>query len=114
MDLSALWEGYLGDTKGSVGPHELRQGVLENVGSTQLTMSTVDHPKHYNEHPSGVECITVVEHFNFNLGNAIKYIWRAGLKQGTSDLEDLRKAAWYINREVARLEKESLVPDQHL
>jgi len=63
----------------------------------------VEHPKHYNSHPSGVECITVTEHYNFNVGNAIKYLWRAGLK--TEDgLEDLRKAAWYINREIKRLE----------
>ncbi len=62
---------------------------------------TVNHPKHYNESPSGVECITVVEHMTFNIGNAVKYLWRAGLK---SDLiEDLKKAAWYIEREIERL-----------
>ena len=61
---------------------------------------SVDHPKHYNEHPSGVECIDVVEHFPFNVGNAIKYLWRAGLK---GDLvEDLRKAALYVEREIER------------
>ena len=64
---------------------------------------TVDHPSHYNAHPSGVECIDVVEHMNFNLGNAIKYIWRAGLKPTSSDIEDLRKACWYIDREIQRL-----------
>lgn len=63
---------------------------------------SVNHPQHYTQHPSGVECIQITEHFNFNLGNAIKYIWRAGLK-GDS-LEDLRKAAWYIEREVKRME----------
>jgi len=52
----------------------------------------------------GIECIEVTEHFNFNCGNAIKYIWRADLKHA-SPLEDLRKAAWYINREIQRLEK---------
>jgi hypothetical protein len=62
----------------------------------------VDHPPHYTGHPSGVECITIVEHFGFNLGNAIKYIWRAALK---GDLvEDLKKARWYIDREIGRLE----------
>lgn len=60
----------------------------------------VNHPKHYTSHPSGVECITVTEHFNFNIGNAIKYLWRANDKNG---LEDLRKAAWYVNREIERL-----------
>ena len=64
----------------------------------------VNHPPHYNQHPSGIECIQVVEWFNFNLGNAIKYIWRAGDKGG---LEALKKARWYISREIARLEAES-------
>ncbi|MBN9028882.1 MAG: hypothetical protein BGO05_18610 [Rhizobiales bacterium 63-7] len=60
----------------------------------------VNHPPHYNSHPSGVECIQVVEHMSFNLGNAIKYIWRADLKADA--IEDLKKAAWYIERELQR------------
>ena len=64
----------------------------------------VDHPPHYNSHPSGVEAITIVEHFGFSVGNAVKYLWRAGLKPGASTLEDLKKARWYIDREIARLE----------
>ena len=63
----------------------------------------VNHPKHYNSHPSGVEAITITEHMSFNIGNAIKYLWRADHKNG---LEDLRKAAWYVNREILRLEAE--------
>lgn len=62
----------------------------------------VNHPPHYVSHPSGVECITVVEHFNFNRGNAIKYIWRAGEKG--DEIEDLKKGRWYLDREIARLE----------
>ena len=58
----------------------------------------VNHPAHYTSHPSGVECIEVTRHMSFNLGNAIKYIWRADLK-GNS-LQDLEKAAWYIQREI--------------
>lgn len=65
---------------------------------------TVNHPDHYNQHPSGVECIDVVEHMNFNLGNAMKYIWRHGDKPGVGALEDLRKAAWYLAREMERIE----------
>jgi hypothetical protein len=61
----------------------------------------VDHPVHYNRHPSGVECIDVVEHMGFNLGNAVKYIWRADLKNDDAT-EDLKKAAWYIKRELKR------------
>jgi hypothetical protein len=62
----------------------------------------VNRPAHYTQHPSGVECIQVTEHYNFNLGNAIKYVWRAGLKSD-SPIEDLRKARWYIDREIQRL-----------
>jgi hypothetical protein len=64
---------------------------------------TVNHPPHYNDHPSGVECIAIVEHFTFNVGNAVKYLWRAGLKGDR--LEDLRKARWYVEREIERLER---------
>lgn len=63
----------------------------------------VNHPPHYNGHPSGVETITVTEHMGFSLGNAMKYIWRADLKGNA--IEDLRKARWYLDREIARLEK---------
>jgi hypothetical protein len=59
------------------------------------------NPDHYRSHPSGVECIQVTEHLNFCIGNAIKYLWRAGLKGDA--VEDLRKAAWYIDREIKRL-----------
>lgn len=61
----------------------------------------VNHPKHYTKHPSGVECIQVTEHMNFNLGNVIKYIWRADDKGDA--ITNLQKAAWYLNREIERL-----------
>ena len=64
-------------------------------------MDNVNHPKHYTNHPSGIECIQVTEHMNFCLGNAIKYLWRADLK---NRVEDLKKAVWYINREIQRRE----------
>ena len=59
----------------------------------------VNHPAHYTAHPSGVECIQITRHMGFNLGNAIKYIWRADLKGAA--VEDLRKAAFYIADEIA-------------
>jgi hypothetical protein len=65
-----------------------------------MTHDPVNHPPHYNSHPSGVECIQITEHMGFNLGNAVKYIWRADLKADA--IEDLRKAAFYIAREIAR------------
>ena len=61
----------------------------------------VNHPKHYTDHPSGIECIQITEHLSFTIGNAIKYLWRADLKNG---VEDLKKAAWYIQREIAKRE----------
>lgn len=64
----------------------------------------VNHPLHYTSHPSGVECITVTRHMNFNLGNAIKYIWRAGLKQNS--IQDLEKAVFYLNDEIERLKNQ--------
>jgi len=60
----------------------------------------VNHPKHYTAHPSGIECIQITEHMGFNLGNALKYIWRCDLKHDA--VEDLRKARFYIDREIAR------------
>lgn len=60
----------------------------------------VNHPKHYTNHPSGIECIQITEHMGFNLGNAVKYIWRCDLK--ANEIEDLRKARWYIDREIER------------
>ena len=63
-------------------------------------MDNVNHPKHYTSHPSGVETIQITEHMNFCLGNAVKYIMRADHKGKA--VEDLQKAAWYINREIAR------------
>lgn len=63
----------------------------------------VNNPKHYTSHPSGVECIQVTEHFGFNLGNVIKYLWRA--EEKGAPLEDLRKARWYLDREISKREK---------
>ena len=69
----------------------------------------VNHPAHYNSHPSGIECIEIARHHNFNIGNTIKYLWRAGLKseEGMEDtdkqVEDLNKAIWYIKDEIKRI-----------
>jgi len=63
----------------------------------------VNSPKHYTTHPSGIECIDVTEHMGFNLGNAVKYIWRCDLKKDA--IEDLRKAIWYVEREIQRRER---------
>lgn len=64
----------------------------------------VSHPSHYTSHPSGIECIQVTEHMPFCIGSSIKYLWRAGLKGDA--IEDLRKARWYIDREIQRLQSD--------
>jgi len=63
----------------------------------------VHYPKHYNVHPSGVECIEITRHHTFNIGNVIKYVWRAGIKDEDALLEDLEKAKWYLQDEIGRL-----------
>src|SRR5699024_6249750 len=70
----------------------------------------INHPPHYTQHPSGVECIEITEWFTFGLGNVIKYVWRAGLK-GDGPLEDLRKAKFYLEREIERLENAAAQDD---
>lgn len=65
----------------------------------------VNQPPHYRKHPSGVECIEITEHMNFNLGNVIKYVWRADEKGCAT--EDLEKAAWYLRREIERRHEEN-------
>lgn len=65
----------------------------------------VNHPQHYNSHPAGIECIDVVEHMPFNVGSAMKYLWRAGLKTNEPLEQDMRKAIWYVEREVKRRAK---------
>ena len=65
----------------------------------------VNHPSHYTSHPSGVEAITITQYHTFCIGNAMKYLWRAGLKDETKTIEDLKKAVFYINQEIERLSK---------
>jgi len=72
-------------------------------------MSKVNHPKHYNSHPSGVECIDIVRHHDFSIGNAIKYLWRQGLKDGEESIVDLKKAKWYIEDKIKQLESNNEV-----
>ena len=77
-----------------------REDCINSIISRREDEDPVNNPKHYTEHPSGVECIQVTEHMGFNLGNAVKYIWRSDLKNDA--IEDLEKAAWYINREIKK------------
>jgi len=77
----------------------------DNNGGTEhnFVSALVDHPEHYNKHPSGIECIDVIRHCNFNIGSAIKYLWRAGLKGSENYTTDLEKAIWYLKDEINRV-----------
>ena len=79
---------------------ERQRARIENqIGPLyDLEDDPVSHPSHYTSHPSCVECIDITKHMNFNLGNALKYIWRADLKNDA--VEDLKKAIWYIEKEL--------------
>lgn len=86
---------------------ETTQGASNLLDATEVvpaeTIDAVNHPKHYTSHPSGIECIQITEHMSFTLGNAVKYIWRADMKDNA--IEDLEKAQWYIAREIAKRKK---------
>lgn len=112
-DITATVTGFVGDNPNDHYLHlELSPSGRKGVhgrdwieGYFTPIADAVDHPPHYTSHPSGVECIDITRHYNFAVGNAIKYLWRAGLKGDA--IEDLKKAAWYINDEIARREKEA-------
>lgn len=94
IDRTAAEEQYLEGRRG--------RGFTQEVDN-------VNHPPHYNNSNAKcgcgrtIECIDVTRHLPFNIGNAIKYLWRCELKGNT--LEDLRKAAWYIQDEISKREK---------
>lgn len=73
-------------------------------------MSNVNHPKHYNSHPSGIECIEIIRHYTCDIAMAIKYLWRQGLKQEQGldpiqkQVEDCQKAIWYINDHIETID----------
>lgn len=69
----------------------------------------VNHPSHYTSHPSGIEAIEVTRHMNFNTGNAIKYLWRAGIKNEDAHIQDLEKALFYVKDEIRRLQQKKLI-----
>ena len=73
------------------------------MAKPKMQVDLVNHPPHYTSHPSGIECIQITEYMGFNLGNAVKYIWRADLKG--SSIQDLEKARWYVEREIEKRRK---------
>lgn len=75
-----------------------RARIQAAENAANAAADNVNHPRHYTSHPSGVECIQITRHMSFNVGNAVKYLWRADLKGAT--IEDLKKARWYIDDEI--------------
>jgi len=104
----AKWESHIEEVKFDKVPlssqpdEELPTYMYDKLGGTQDAdkEDLINHPPHYTSHPSGVECIQITEHMGFNLGNALKYIWRADLKWNRT--EDIKKAIWYLERELNR------------
>lgn len=93
----------------------MEEGLLmvydkESDNNQSKVADMVNHPPHYCSHPSGIECITITRHYCFSIGNAIKYLWRAGLKKDASledkqkEIEDLEKAIFYIKDRIAQIE----------
>ena len=68
----------------------------------------INSPRHYTAHKSGIECIQLTECLSFNIGNAVKYVWRADEKG--RPVEDLKKALWYLERELSRPVVSGLLP----
>jgi hypothetical protein len=98
VPLAELKPGTFSDATPKI---HLSEAVHWRTGT--LGYDKVQRPEHYNVHPSGIECIEITRHMSFNAGNAVKYIWRAGLKS-KDILTDLKKALWYIQDEITRIE----------
>lgn len=88
--------------------------VMHETKGRKQVGDNVNHPQYYNSHPSGIECIEIARHYCFSIGNAIKYLWRDGLKGDASmsdkqkEIEDLKKAIWYIQDRISELENETM------
>lgn len=84
----------------------IERGAMVFAQVPNAKTDPVNHPAHYTAYP-GIEVIQLTEHMNFCLGNAVKYVARAGLKDPSKTIEDLKKAVWYIEREIQRLKEQS-------
>jgi hypothetical protein len=79
---------------------------MSKESGLNITVDQVNHPPHYTSDPSGIEAIQITRHRNFNIGNAFKYLWRAGIKDESKTIQDLEKAIFYIQDEIKRLQGE--------
>lgn len=97
-------DGYESATAARAAWNDLNTAPIAQ-GEPGAAVDMVNHPPHYNGHPSGVECIEVTERLPFNLGNAFKYVFRHRAKNGRQDLE---KARWYLARELERQQRSGI------
>ena len=133
-DTSYMWEWYGGSLKGHEFVLWQRETLNDKVASAEVArqefigvpfsewakvnfeavddfvesnveQDNVNQPSHYCSHPSGIECIEITRHHDFTIGNAIKYLWRAGLKDSADEIQDLEKASWYIQDKINQLKK---------
>lgn len=98
------WTGTKGLRRRNVGVQDLptsTPGPEHHLEVDQAPAEDPINPAHYRRHPSGIECIEVTRHMNFNVGNAIKYLWRY-MDKG-DPVENLKKAQWYLDDEIRRL-----------
>jgi hypothetical protein len=88
-------------------PTSDKKYIWVNAKYDVVTQATHDHPSYYGGEDNPYEAIKVIEAWNlgFCLGNTVKYISRAGRKDPTKEIEDLRKAVWYLERHISSLEK---------
>lgn len=114
--ISSISPTYIGVIDETETAYQFKINAFHKKFSVLTTLQVpqndmVNHPQHYTSHPSGVECIDITRHYYFSIGSAIKYLWRAGLKKDASltdnqkEIEDLKKAIWYINDRIKQLEK---------
>lgn len=100
------------ENSGKLIPHnEVMEKIKTKIEMCEGGSSTVDnvnHPSHYCSHPSGIECIEITRHHDFAIGNAIKYLWRAGLKESDNEIQDLKKAVFYIQDKIKQLESKNV------
>jgi hypothetical protein len=105
VNTSGLADTVVHVDKYGFGGHRAGQGKRADraAGGASPAHDPVTHPPHYTWLPLGVEVIDITELFNFRLGNTLKYILRSGRK--ADGLEDLKKAKWYLSREIKRREQ---------
>jgi hypothetical protein len=101
-DAVGTGSSHFSPSRGDVDHQDSQSPKPQRTHDHESVAEDAINPAHYRRHPSGIECIEVTRHMNFNVGNAIKYLWRY-MDKG-DPVENLKKAQWYIDDEIRRLE----------